>query len=186
MGDNQPTDKNNINKNSKNALKNVRKKASNKCCTKVTCNPQPKCNNMPLSNKDKITYFILIDIFIVLLRWSVAKPEENKFYLFYWIQIQLVIIYFLFIFTIFIYNKSLICFGNMAFYISEFFGVVPKNPYFDWMGLNKVHYWLYKTYCFMFFLFNAAAFAALILFFIVVVCVCAPYFLGYYTMKFFL
>jgi uncharacterized protein (UPF0179 family) len=66
MGDSQPTDKNNLDRNSKKALKNVRKKASDKCCTKVTCNSQPNCNSMPLSNQDKLTYFILFDVFVVL------------------------------------------------------------------------------------------------------------------------
>jgi hypothetical protein len=186
MADNQTTDKNNVGRNAKKALNKAGYKKSDKCCTKVTCNSEPKCNSIPLSNTEKFTYFILFDVFIVLFRWAVAKPGENKFYLFYWIQIQLIIVYGLYLFMIFIYEKSIICFVNMAYYITEFFGIVPRNPYFAWMGLNKTHYWLYKAYCFLLFLFNAAAFAALILFFIIVVCVCAPYFLGYYTMKFFL
>ena len=83
-----------------------------KCCTKQKkCNPQPKCYKKELTHQEIFIYFLWFDAFIVLLRWAVAKPGENKFYLFYWIQIQLLVVYGLIYFMIFTYDKSVILFN---------------------------------------------------------------------------
>ena len=180
------SDTNSLKQNTMDFLDKADQSNAAKCCTKKKCNPQPKCTKIKMTRKEFLQYYLLFDVFIVLLRWSIAKPGENKFYLFYWIQIQLIVLYILFNFTIFTYNKSLIIFDHMTFFLSEFFDVVPRNPYFAWMGLNKVHYWLYKAYCLFFFLLNFVGFMVLILFYVVSVIICGPYFLGYYSMKFFL
>ena len=130
-----------------------------KCCTKKRCDNTPKCENKP--NYRKMTaYFLVFNFFLILFRILLMSDAENKsippgffrstwwyFKFILFLEIQLIMVYFLYLLTIHTAQSFFNCGMSFFKWIKELFSKRTTNPIMQWLGLITTDWWLYKIYC---------------------------------------